>query len=346
MTLWLACAPPEGIENTLAVRALAHDGDAVVDLVAAIDAAGDSVRLAIPGDVPDVRSALERAADAGRIVEVVVDVDRAGALADSAALHGYTATLVDPAVSFFDFGVNLDVAWTGDQVVQSNAWAVLDDATWWVASGLGTAAAGTVIVAEMTGEHLVRDVLGEHNQLLGGTDATSMDAYSGLNKSLTDLELRYPLDGGETLHFGFGPQERLVKQVTDAVYRTRGSIRLATDDCTDPGLQYALLEAAEGGHDVTVVLGTGSAWQPAEPIAVRRLDEPVPTVLVTDDGDGHRVALVLSHPLWSAPRIVGGVAVLSDQFVDGVIWTVESVRSSAATDALAAAVADLWERAQ
>lgn len=346
MIALLACAPPDaGIENTLTLSTSPGHDDAAQALVAAIHDASDSVRVALPQDHPDVRTALEAAAGEGLAVEVVVDIDLAGELATSADVHGYTLTVVDPAVAFFEFGVNLDVAWTGDQVVQSNTWAVIDDRHWWVASGLVPAGSGTVLVAEMTGEDLVRDVLGEHNQLLGGTDATSMDAYNGLNKSLTDLTLRYPLDSGETLRFGFGPQERLVKQLTDAIYRSRGSVTLVTQDLTDPGVQQALADKAHAGFTVEVLVGVATTWVAEDPIVRRTASDLLPTLLVTDDGDGRVSASVLSHPVWSAARIVGGTPVTSDQFVDGVLWSVEAPAATPTLDALTAIADDLWNGA-
>ncbi len=324
ISLVLACAAPLGVLDTTVVAEVVDSATAVEAFVGAIEGAQTTVSVALAGDEPEVRAALEAAADAGVDVDVVVDIDLAGAFSTSGETHGYAVALLDPGFGFFDFGINLDVAWAGDQVVQSNNWVLVDDAVWWVSSSIGTGLAGDVVLASLTGEEVLEDAAGEHNQLSGGVDATSVDAYNGLNKSITDLRYRYPTDSGEVLHFGFGPQERLVKQVVDAVYRSRGRVVLLTADITDVGLTAALGEKADAGFEVNVVTETLSAWTAPVSVAARQVDGVVPTVLWTDDGDGHSVVMVVSHPIWAAGRVVGGVPVTTDQLVDGLLWSLES----------------------
>ena len=52
-----------------------------------------------------------------------------------------------------------------------------------------------------------------------------------------------------------GPQERLIKRVTDAVYSSRSDVRILTNELADGGLAKALQAKSADGFDVQVVVG-------------------------------------------------------------------------------------------
>jgi hypothetical protein len=119
------------------------DADAVsAAFVAAIDGAEEHVQALIPTLTDEaIAAALVEAHERGVLVEVATDVDVAadpGFATLEAA--GVPVTYGDGAVSYFDFAINADVAWTSDQVVMTHAMIIADEIDVLSASGLPTTA--------------------------------------------------------------------------------------------------------------------------------------------------------------------------------------------------------------
>jgi hypothetical protein len=140
----------------------------------------------------------------------------------------------------------------------------------------------------------------------------------------------------------FGPQERLVKRITDAVYRARASVFILTGDLADEGLTRALQSKAENGFSAKVVVGSAfgsNAPAISDTFATQTPDvlkyvspasDTVPTVVLVDyelDRNGNRssapMAFVLSHDLLSASRLYYSTTIPTDQLIDGTLLVLE-----------------------
>ena len=154
----------------------------------------------------------------------------------------------------------------------------------------------------------------------------------------------------------FNPQQRLVKEIIDEIYRARGSIFVMTDDLYNDFVVDALAYKIQAGFDVRVVLSPNAV------VAPQRVDEinalfashdkaelriaqgydQVPTVVITDvapDRNGDRWArtgMVLSHGFFyqapfeiltpsQVPELFTDSDVIriypSDLFADGTLLT-------------------------
>lgn len=217
---------------------------------------------------------------------------------------------------------------------------------------------------------LVLAFAAEFRQMIGGTFAVDLDTYNGPNKSTVhgivydsripdhrkgrtrQLLPGYLTDDG-MMKVRFNPQERLVKELLDEIYRARSSVFLVTDEVTNEFLVNALTYKAGAGFDVRVVVRSGSIIPDelrgltnslnGEPV-VRQAPASigyVPTFLVTNSVPDReqifwpRVAMLITHPVWeSAPfQVYNGrdlglmtpddvVRVFrSDLFADGSLWS-------------------------
>lgn len=227
----------------------------------------------------------------------------------------------------------------------AHSYVVADEQTIVAASRIGSTGAGKRVVLKLRGEDLVDDILKEHNQIFGGTDATAVDAYDAPAKSIIDTHWRYGTQSDVDLELWFGPQERLTKRVIDAVYSARSAVWIMTNDFADEGLANALQEKAKWGFDVQVIVGpafgTSSSalsriFEQQTPDVVKRriVDEDVvPTIVLVDypdDADGYRPytrAMVMNHDLFSAARLYRGEAVFTDQLIDAAMWTLTDVNT-------------------
>ncbi|MCB9682448.1 MAG: hypothetical protein H6733_13370 [Alphaproteobacteria bacterium] len=341
-----ACAAPDtsGLFNALEVHTVQGGAEADADLIALADAATVELRIALPGlSDPDLTDAVLAAWDRGVEVWVVVDVDHASdagvaAIADA----GIGLKLADGGLTYYDFGTNRDVSWTSTQTRMTHAFAVADRTEVVMASGAGDLLGGTRVVFTGHSEELGEDLLTEHNQLFGGSDATAVTAFNAMAKSIADIRWVYPSQDDELVEVWFNPQERAVKRITDAVYRATSSIRIVTEDFADEGLARALQRKAEDGFDVEVIVGasfgsTSSALSdvlrnqaPDVPLLQSVSTEPLPTIAFVDydrarDGRYHMPsAMVLTHPILSAARLFADVEVVNDQLVDGALYVVEA----------------------
>jgi phosphatidylserine/phosphatidylglycerophosphate/cardiolipin synthase-like enzyme len=357
--LLLACTPPDAsalfgdVATHVETDPTAADGR----FIAVIDSAETALAVALPaGQNPEVTDAIIAAWDRGVDVEVVTDLDRAGdpGIVDLSDAQ-VPLRLADGALTYFDFAINLDVAWTSDQITMSHAFAVADQERIVLGTAVATGEPGPRVVFEARGEDLVEDLLLEFNQVFGGSDATALTAFSNPAKSVVDARWRYGTTDETTLGVWFGPQERLVKRVIDGVYGARSSVRILTDDLSNDGLARALQAKAANGFPVSVVVGPrfglGSSAQAreledgtpdVEKYKVEGTDH-LPTLVLIDLEEtrlGQRAnatAMVITHDLLSSSRTWLGTEVETDQLVDGAMFSLSS--TDAPGEALSALLA-------
>lgn len=350
--LAIGCAPPDTSEmfNALSLAIEDDEAGAAETFVDAIDAASDTLYVALPaGEDTTVADAVVRAHERGVAVEVLTDWD----LSDSPAITALSdadvpLALRDAGLEYFEFSLNEDLAFGSEKTIMAHAYVVADRQRIVAASRIGRSGDGPRVVFDLRGEDLVDDLVMEHNQIFGGTDATTVDAYDAPAKSILDTHWRYGTQSDLDLELWFGPQERLTKRVIDAVYSARSSVWILTDDFADEGLARALQEKARWGFDVQVIVGPsfGSSSsllsrifeQQTPDVQKYRLDdvEVVPTVVLIDyakDADGYQPytrAMVMNHDLYSAARLYRGEGVFTDQLIDAAMWTLTDVDTPSA----------------
>lgn len=337
----LACAPPDSDELFVHVTPAPtiDEADANAAFAAVADEASHTLTVALPALTDAaLTDAVLAAADRGVAVEVLVDFDHA----DDAGVLALTDAMIpvsfaDADVTFFDFDLNTEVTWGSDQAKMTHAFVVADLYRWATATRAGGATPGPVAVFDGRGEDIAEILSLEHNQVFGGTDATAATAFNGLAKSLTDPRVSFNTQEDELMEVHFGPQDRLVKRLTDAVYAARSSIRVMTEDIADEGFARALQHKARDGFDVEVIVGPTFGGEEAGLSAVLtdqtpgvvklRSTEPgaLSTVLYIDfdrarDGAFHRPRVItVTHPIYSAGRTFSERTVTTDQLIDGTM---------------------------
>jgi sugar-specific transcriptional regulator TrmB len=356
----VGCAEPDlaDLFGQVSVEVAGGEDAASQPFVERVKSAGTSLHVAMPGgDDLELADALVDAWDRGLDVEVITDFD----LRDTEAVRRLTdaevpTTLADDGLTYFEFNLNDDAVFPSESTVMSSAWVVADRTSVLAASTLGRAGSGDRVLFDVAGEDLIDDLLQEHRQVFGGTDATAVTAFDGPAKSITDLRWRYGTAAPIDLEMWFGPQERLTKRVIDAVYTARTSVRILTDDLANEGLAKALQDKAERGFDVEVVVGPrfgqsntllSRFFEEAGDVEKRRVTDVdvVPTVVIVDwepQASGLRSrtqVMVMTHDLYSASRLYRGEPVVTDQLIDGVMWTLST---SSEPDASMEALFDLW----
>ncbi len=345
-----ACAAPDMGDVFQVVDVTPEDNASATHehFVAAMDAAESDIQLMLP-TIEDTAlsdaaiAAFERGVD----VEVVTDFDAqdsAGALALFDA--GVPMTFADEGVTYFEFTVTDMVEWSSDKTMMTHAMVLTDGAEFVGATTAGQEADGWRVVIHGRGEDLVNDLWDEHNQIFGGTDATSLTAYSSLAKSITDHRWRYATDSEIDVEMWLGPQERVVKRVTDAVYSARSDVRVLTNELTDGGLMKALNAKSRDGFDVQVVVGPDfGSWNDGHTAFIledagdidfqQTSNSVVPTIVLIDydqaqDGVYHRPrAILLTHDLFSASRFYADEfgrteTIVTDQLIDGALWSFDA----------------------
>jgi len=342
-----ACQPPDASALFNQVEVFPVDDAATTNAryIQAIDGANESLHIALPaGDDPAVGDAIARAWDRGVQVEVITDIDLASTPAVTTLLDaGVPTTLADDAVAYFDFNINENVSFPSEDCVMSHSFLVADEMSVVTGSHWGHVDDGSPqreLVYQMRGEDLIIDLLLEHNQIFGGTDATTTTAYDANAKSITDFRWMYRTTTGVDLELWFGPQERLTKRVIDAIYGARSSVRVLTSDFFNEGVALALQDKAKWGVDVSFVVDDSfdtalsqnqDLLELSPDVTWNRVpyDDP-PTLILIDyqaDPDGYRSrakAMMLSHGLVSGPRLVRRDPVVSDQLIDGTMWVLGS----------------------
>lgn len=366
LPLAVGCAAPDTMEGFNVVEQFVDKTAAATNarFIAAIDGASTSVRLALPTlEDTDLALAIERAVDRGVDVRVVIDFDNAeaaGALALEAA--GYpcrqaaesnvlrfagetpVCVLACDSTSYFDFANNVDITVPSSAIGMTHAFVVTDRVQFVRATEAGGIEDGTRFVVEGRSEDLGDDLSWEHQQLFGGTDASTLTAFSSMAKSVTDNRWLYPTQTRVGMEVWMGPQERVIKRVIDAVYRARSNAYVLTNDFVDTNLARALDQKGADGFDVQVIVGPkfGSTRPElsrqlveSNNIAKFRIEDEsvgvIPTLVLIDskpDRSGAQPltqAFVLSHDIAATTRYIGsGSAVevleLSDQLLDGNLF--------------------------
>jgi hypothetical protein len=337
--LAVGCTPPEPSEAFTEVEVIVGEGtpDRLYEV---IESAQETLHVALPaGEDDGLADAIVAAHDRGVQVEVLTDYD----LAATPAITRLTDAdvdvhLADAGLTYFEFNLGVDVQWGSEMTIMSHAYVVADGQRLVAANRMGTLAQGERVFYDIRGEDIIQDLLWEHNQMMGGTDATATDSYDAPSKSILDTRWRYPTSQALGLEMWFGPQERLLKRVIDAVYSARSGVWILTDDFSNEGLARALQEKARWGFDVEVVVGPhfGEASsqlsrileEETPDVPKRQITEDIeiPTIVlvdVPDDSEGYRPhtrAMVLTHDLFSAARLYRGDIVLTDQLIDGTLW--------------------------
>jgi hypothetical protein len=329
-----------------------------------IDSADTSLRIALPaGEDTRVTDAILSAFQAGLDVEVVTDWDRREDAGIAALIDaGIPVTLADDGIAYFEFSINEDIVFSSEDTILSSAFVVADEQRFVIANDLGHLDGRDRHATWGDGQDFANDLVKEHNQLFGGTDAVARTAFSNPAKSIADPRWLYRLHDGRGLELWFGPQERCTKRIIDAVYRARSNVRVLTDDLANEGLILALQDKAKLGFDVEVIVGpsfgTNSSAlarlfaNDARDVRKRRTDDSNPTIVILDteparDGQVYPARVfALSHDLISANRLYRGTPVRNDQLIDGVLWVVEDelhrATPAARSEALAGAI-ELYE---
>jgi hypothetical protein len=381
LPLVAACAAPSFEPSEFRHEVALHVEDAAgahARLIASIDSAERTLDVALPAmEDTALSDAILRAQGRGVEIRAITDVDRAedaGAVALVGA--GVPLRLADPGMSYFEFGINMDVGFASELVRMTHAWALVDRERATVASFAGTLDAGTRTVIEVRGEDLLEDLWTEHNQVFGGLDATATTAFDDTAKSIADWRWSYPTDSQLRLELWFGPQERLTKRVIDAVYAARSSVWIASGKVENEGLARVMQWKARDDFDVRVVVGpdqpetylprsAADLFVNQTPAVTKRqvADAVVPTIVVIDaerarDGVKYPTrVMILSHELVSARRIPDqplldtegrAVGLENDQLIDGNLWVLNDWDSELHPD-VAEAIAvfeDLFDRGE
>lgn len=344
LLLLVGCSAP-GMEDyfvQLDVQTTTDEAGATAAMIDAIEDAEKTLEIALPrAEDTAISDAIVAAWDAGVDVEVVTDIDsRDGAGIVAIAEAGIPLRYADGSVTYFDFNANDDVEWTSDQVIMSHAFVVADDLRVVNATSVGGAGDGSQIVFQASNEDLADDLHLEHNQLMGGSDATALTAFSAPAKSQADIRWVYPTQSDAVYELWLGPQERVTKRVIDAIYTARRSVRVMSNEVANDGISRALQSKSSWGFDVELIVGPdfGSTLQQLEDQVVDQTPDvqkfrftdavDVPTLVLIDiegkDGDLDVLprAYVLSHDLFSASRFYEDrlgrlLEVTTDQLIDG-----------------------------
>ena len=232
----------------------------------------------------------------------------------------------------------------GNFNIMSHDFFIIDERTVWTTpplDGQGRDWVGWRIESSK----LAYDYGREFQQMHGGVFASTLDVYNGPVKSTNDYNIRYHTDKGQ-MKVWFNPQERLLKQVIDQLYKAKSSVWIMSDNLTNPFLLDALEYKNDNGFDVRLLINpdtqaTGEPKSRLEALGVRwaadRYDH-LPTVILLDsepDRTGRprpRSVLGLSHALLRGSPFevdykdeVDDEVIIypADLFVDGNLWQLE-----------------------
>lgn len=250
----------------------------------------------------------------------------------------------------------------GSYNVMSDQFIIIDELTVYNLSSPDTGQTTLWVGFKSQSQDLVIAFSREFQQMFGGVFASTLDVYNGPVKSTVhgivydshigadrpgrrvQLLEGYLTDQG-LMEVYFNPQQRLIKELIDEIYKARGSVFLMTDTLENKYVIDALAYKAKF-FDVRIILRDGA------PIPARlrqagatiRTADPsltyVPTVLVNNISKGKggkewgRVVATISHKLYQGapfevfnPQQLGEqtqddiVRVYpSDVFVDGSMW--------------------------
>ena len=364
----MGCAAPDTNEvfNNVQVQSFtgADGGEQIIQtfIDGALSAESDLAVL-LPGlENMELANAIIEVHESGVPVAVASDVDSSEDAGIVALLDaGVPVSLGDGAVSYFEFSLNEEVSWDSSQVRMTHNAMVIDRTHVLNASSLAEGE-GFRWMFDTTSRDLSYDWDIEHNQIYGGSDASSLTAYDSLAKSVADNRWIYGMQSDEHLEVWLGPQERLIKRMVDATYGARSSIYVLTDDFMDEGLATALGAKYADGFDVKVIVGpnfkensrslSNTLEEADVPITQLPAGMVVPTLVLIDTKIDRRgtwntaKAMCLSHDIVSASRLYRASPVLSDQLMDGSMWVLDDYDSPDSVDtAQMGALIALWEDA-
>lgn len=235
--------------------------------------------------------------------------------------------------------------------IMSHTFFLIDDTYVWNITAPLTDEQPVWLAFRAMSEEMANSFGREFRQMHGGVFSTTLSIYNGPLKSVTHQHALRLTNRG-ALRVRFNPQERLVKNVVDEVYRARSSVYVMTENLTNRDLIAALHYKKQNGFDVRLLLGQGQAQADYYQEAIAELDPVVapeqmgrlPTMVVIDseldrnDRRHPRLVQILSHELWAAQpyeimtndddaNLLGGSDWVrfypSDTFADGVLWEVE-----------------------
>ncbi|RVU43676.1 hypothetical protein EA187_12690 [Lujinxingia sediminis] len=251
--------------------------------------------------------------------------------------------------------------------VMSHSFVVVDTTTVWNVSAPINDAQPMWLAFRAMSEDLARSFRREFNQMHGGVFSTTLSVYNGPLKSITQNVTLRQTNRGQ-MRVTFNPQERLVKNIIDEVYRAKGSVWLMTNDLQNGDLINALRYKRDAGFDVRVLVGsTQGTSVDADLDAIGAVRAPasmgqLPTFIINDAGRGRdgrnhpRLVQMLSHNLWEgAPlNVISRVPndrvhiYKSDTFVDGAMWEIVEFGSDRydAVESFVDAWQQLWSEAQ
>ncbi len=360
----VGCAEPdgEGFFMSLDITTTETEAEAGDVFVGVVESASDELVVALPRltDTFLAEAIIERH-EAGVDTRVVTDIDQAD---DPGVVMLRDANvplrLADGAITYFDFALNTDVAWTSDQTIMSHAYVIADRYDVASASLAGGSSDTATIVLQMQGEDIAEDLWIEHNQVFGGSDATALTAFSAPAKSQADVRWVYPNETDIPLEMWLGPQERVTKRTIDAIYTARTSVRVMSNELVNDGIVQALQSKASWGFPVEAIVGpdfgtTSQALSRAfenETPDVEKYQftdgEDLPTLVLIDIEGGEDVmprAYLLSHDLYSAARLYRNTEVVTDQLIDGNLYVVsdDTYTEGGKSDSPLQTLVDLYE---
>ncbi|MFU8805626.1 MAG: hypothetical protein ACNA8W_17570, partial [Bradymonadaceae bacterium] len=254
----------------------------------------------------------------------------------------------------------------GDYNLMSHTFFVVDEVVVWNLTNPLTGDNNYWLGFRLKGEDAARSFAREFQQMYGGVFATTLSVYNGPLKSATHQTPTHYTNQG-ILRVQFNPQERLVKQIIDEVYRAKASVYIMTEDLANPYLVDALEYKHRNGFDIKLILGESQSPSQFDRLAsmdTRPAPDEVdrlPTVVIIDEAwgrDDHlrgRIVQVLSHPLWRGspfevlyrPRNDWVRIYPADTFVDGNLWEIveEGFERAAPADKMVEFWNDVWTKA-
>lgn len=312
---WMGCAAPDPAEGFINVEQFIDaDGPTTnARYIELANSAESTLRVALNTiEDEDLANAIVDAYDRGVDVRVVTDFDNAeapGVLVmaergfeclggDEALLarangEGAPCTLADDGTEYFDFANNLPITVPSTSIHMTHHFAVADRVNFIRSNKAGDLGNGMRLTLVGRGEDLGDDLTWEHQQLFGGTDASTLTAFSSMAKSITDNRWMYPTQTPVVMEMWMGPQERVIKRIIDSVYRARANVYVLTDDFVDPNLARALEAKAADGFDVRVVVGPRFGTIRPEFSRTFRDQDNIVKYRITDDALDHVPTVVL-----------------------------------------------------
>ncbi len=197
----------------------------------------------------------------------------------------------------------------GDFNLMSHTFFVIDEMQVWNITTPLTTKNTVWLGFNLLNEEVARSFEREFRQMHGGVFSTTLSIYNGPLKSNIQRTPLYITDQG-SVKIQFNPQERLLKNVIDEVYRAKASIFIMTEDLSNPFLIDALEYKINNGFDVKVVIGNGqgqSMQARVDAIGAKKVSAStgfLPTMLILDHGKDRRgklnprIVQLLSHPLY------------------------------------------------